>query len=228
MISDSFTFEDILIQPHNHSRVKSRSTVDTSVEIGGVKLDMPVISASMSLFDTYSPFSEKEETPYISFATAIAEAGGMHIFSRATYFWPRVMAANVVASSGLNVGAAVSLQEFLENQDMLENQNFVVSIDIANGAIIDDIDWRGEKPLIVGNFGNPSIGMTDRFKGNVILKLGIGSGNACSTRLVTGVGAPQAGLVYETARNTNFPLISDGGINTIGDFVKAIALGQIL
>lgn len=222
--TESFTFDDILIEPHAHSLVTSRSSVDTSVNLGGVILDMPVISASMSLFDTHSPF-ETSEAPYIQFAVAIAEAGGMHIISRSTPFWPRTVGANVVASQGLNVGVAVSLTEFFENKKYLEKQNYVVSIDIANGAIIGDINWEGEKPLIIGNFGNPAIGMAPRFTGNIILKLGIGSGNACSTRLVTGVGAPQAGLVYSTALNSNFPLISDGGVNKIADFVKAIALG---
>jgi len=47
MFLESFTFHDFLIQPSSYSRVKSRSEVDTSVQIGALKLKLPVISASM-------------------------------------------------------------------------------------------------------------------------------------------------------------------------------------
>lgn len=223
----SFTFNDFLIVPSSYSEVKSRTQVDTSVSFGDLHLKIPVISASMSVFDTSHPFYGLDKT-IPDFAIAIAEAGGMHIFSRSTSFESRLNAVNHVSSLGLNVGLAVGLDEFHEHRKTLEKLDAVVSIDIANGAIIDGIHWDSSFPLIVGNFANPSASMEERFTGNIILKMGIGGGSACSTRLVTGVGYPQAGLMHETSKNSNFPLISDGGISSVSDFVKAISLGSDL
>jgi IMP dehydrogenase len=237
MIHDTFSFDDILIKPASYSRVKSRNMVDTSMTLeGGISLDIPLISASMSLFDTISPYDE-EPKPYLGFAIAMAESGGMHIFSRGVSFDKRVDAVEEIRNMGLNVGIAVGIDEFLQNKYLLENLGVLVSIDIANGSIIESLVWRGEKPLVIGNFANelasqPIIDVDNfskkrRFEGNVILKYGIGNGSACSTRLMTGVGYPQAGLLY-SLKNSDYPIISDGGINTIGDFCKSIALGANL
>jgi len=237
MIHDTFSFDDILIKPAPFSRVRSRAMADTSIVIGGgVYLNVPLVSASMSLFDTVSPYDD-EPQPYLEFAIAMAEAGGMHIFSRGVSFDKRVGAVTEIRDMNLNVGIAVGLNEFLENKTLLEGLGVLVSIDIANGSIIDRIVWRGEKPLVVGNFANelidptynnsPNFSQKKRFEGNVILKYGIGNGSACSTRLATGVGYPQAGLLY-SIRNRDHLIISDGGINTVGEFCKAIALGADL
>lgn len=227
MIHETFSFEDILIKPVDSSRVRSRSMVDTSIDLyGGIHLEVPLLSASMSLFDTVSPYDD-EPKPYLGFAIALAEAGGMHIFSRAVNFKDRVRAVSEIRDMGLNVGIAVGVDEFWDNKELLEKLNVLVSIDIANGSIIDELFWRGEKPLVVGNFANEKVSFSKKFQGNVIIKYGIGNGSACSTRLATGVGYPQAGLLY-AVRDGNYPIISDGGINTIGEFCKAVALGADL
>lgn len=222
MIKESFTFNDILIQPSTYSRVTSRTRANTQTMLGQTLLRLPIISSSMSLFDTASPYDSK---PYLDFAVALAEAGGIHIFSRALSFEDRISSVKTLSKSRLPVGMAVSLQEFHDNRNELQKLRVPLSIDIANGAIIHSIHWPSPEPLILGNFANPRIGVTDRFTGNVILKLGVGNGSACSTRLATGVGYPQGGLVYETSRMSNFKIISDGGINSPADFCKAIALG---
>ena len=223
MFIDSFTFQDFLIQPKSRSRVKSRSQVDTSIKIGNLELNMPVVSASMSAFDTINPFSAEID---VNFAKALSNAGGMHILSRSATFSNRFDAVQKLIENDYKVGMAVSLSEFNENRYLLENTPAVISIDIANGAIIDDIEWESNWPLVVGNFATPSVTTeVQRFRGNVIIKLGVGSGSACSTRVVTGVGYPQAGLVYDASRVSKLPIISDGGVSSVSDFTKAIALG---
>jgi len=222
VFKQSFTFGDILIQPSTFSRVKSRSYVDTSRKIGNITLKIPVISASMSLFDTVSPY---DSTSYRDFARSIAKAGGIHIFSRALSFSDRIFSVYSLLSDGLHSGLAVSLEEFFSNKETLEKIDCLVSVDIANGAIIPELAWFGVNPLILGNFANPEITMTNRFKGDVVIKLGVGNGAACSTRIATGIGFPQAGLIYEASRNSNYKIISDGGISSVSDFTKALALG---
>lgn len=140
----------------------------------------------------------------------------------------RMRALEILGGGGVQIGMAVSLQEYKTYRNQLEKLPGLVSIDIANGAIIKNIDWHGKYPLVVGNFGNPGALLRQDLKGNLIYKFGIGSGSSCSTRLKTGVGAPQGWILSQVSpisSRLNKPIISDGGIKGTADFVKAIALG---
>lgn len=227
-MENTFSFDDILILPHFKSEVSTRSLVNTESQLYSFNLPMPVMSASMSAFDTVS--SQSRDISW-QFASSISDAGGMHIFSRSTLFEDRYDAASTLGTSGKNVGIAVSLDEFYTFREQLENISAFVSIDIANGAIIKDIDWQGQYPLIVGNYGNPRVLGRADLRGNLVYKFGIGGGSSCSTRLETGVGSPQGWLIYHASKKSDRysdghkPIISDGGIKSTADFVKAVALG---
>lgn len=220
-VTKAYTFDDLLIMPSVFSDVKSRKLVDTKTPVSLTRL--PIISASMAVFDTLEDGSLST-----TFAHAMAEAGGMHIFSRSNSLEDRIAGAmEVSAHWGDNtVGIAVGLEDFNSRRSLLETVPFTVSIDIANGALIDRVKWGGKHPLIIGNFANPIAPL--RGDVNVHYKMGIGGGAACTTRTKTGVGAPQAWLIGETYKNVtsdNDLIISDGGIRKPADFVKAIALG---
>ena len=224
-MEQTFSFDDVLIKPKPYSSVSSRKEVNTGIDIYNTRLSIPIISASMSAFDTLSP--DKKEISW-QFAGKLSELGGMHIFSRATKFFDRVEAARSLNAAKNNVGVAVSLDEFFQHRKLLEKQDFIVSIDIANGSIISDIHWDSETPLIIGNFGNPYVVTRSDLSGNLVFKFGIGSGASCSTRLKTGVGAPQGWLIHKVSKpasKRNVPVVSDGGVKTNADFSKAIALG---
>jgi len=218
-LNTPFTFDNILIEPKSKSRVKSRAMAKTTTSLYGIELPMPVISASMSLFDTF------HNDISTTFAQVMYTAGGLHIFSRGSPLKDRLDIAKTISGTGIEFGIAVSYQELLDNQTSLEDLDSFISIDIANGAILDEIIWQGRYPLILGNFGNPGAVQRTDFHGDIIYKLGIGSGAGCTTRIVTGVGAPQGWLVREAASRSARPIISDGGIKNPGDFVKALALG---
>lgn len=217
----AFTFDDILILPTERSPITSRRSVDTSTILYDLELPMPIISASMSAFDV-DPVGEIS----LEFAREMYKAGGLHIFSRRTPLDERMSAAKDLNDEGVEVGVAVSLSEFTLYRGMLEDSNMLISVDIANGAIIPEVpDWSGHYPLILGNFGTPDA--VARNDGNVVWKMGVGSGSGCSTRGVTGVGAPQAWLIDRTYTRleSGSYFISDGGIKSVGDFSKAMALG---
>lgn len=219
----AFTFDDISILPTDTSTIMSRQDVDTSTMLHDIEIPMPLISASMSVFDV------KDGAIYLDFARHMYHAGGLHIFSRRSSLYERTEVANELNEEGVEYGISVSLAEFLSMRHILEDLHCFVSIDIANGAILPDVsDWKGKYPLIVGNFGSPAA--IKKSGGYVIQKYGLGNGSACSTRLVTGVGVPQAWLLNEIEEHKGLlvnssPIISDGGINTVGDFCKALALG---
>jgi len=227
-MENTFSFDDILILPHFKSEVKSRSLVNTTSHLYSTELKIPAISASMSAFDTVSP--ESRDISW-QFASQMSEAGGMHIFSRSTLFDQRYEAAKTLGSTQHNVGIAVSLDEFEVYRSKLEELPAIVSIDIANGSILQNVDWQGQYPLVVGNYGNPRVLGRADLRGNLIYKFGIGGGSSCSTRLETGVGAPQGWLIYHASMKSDRysdghkPIISDGGVKSTADFVKAIALG---
>lgn len=233
---DTFTFDDILIKPVSFSAVKSRGHTDLSQTLQGRKFDIPILSASMSSLDTQET-SSRTNKPYTEFAEALHFEGGTHIFSRAIPFVERLQAAK-----DINGGIAVGHQEFEDHKDILQESGVMVSIDIANGAILpNNINWEGqEQPLIIGNFGNPEVISYRKFSANTMVKFGIGPSAVCSTREMTGVGAPQGWLISEADSirtdewrrgkrvASNITIVSDGGTKTPGDFVKALGLGADL
>ena len=183
----AFTFDDFLIAPSHTSQVLSRSLCATHKHLGEVVMDLPVMSASMSVFDTDDNGKLHEE-----FGEAMFVNGCIHVFSRGLSLDQRLQ---VVKNSPGKYGIAVSNKEFFENELLLESLDCLVSIDIANGAFLPDISrWEGKFPLMIGNFGNP-LALSRNFATNTLLKFGIGSGSACSTRIVTGVESTSVAFI---------------------------------
>jgi IMP dehydrogenase len=82
--------------------------------------------------------------------------------------------------------------------------------------------------LVVGNVGTAEAGKALARLGVDAVKVGIGPGSICTTRVIAGVGIPQLTAIYEVARGlegSGIPIIADGGIRYTGDIVKAIAAG---
>ncbi len=109
------------------------------------------------------------------------------------------------------------------------------SIDTAHGDsknVIETIKLLKSRfpkiPVIAGNVGTAEGAIHLADSGADVVKVGIGPGSICTTRVITGVGVPQAEAVYECAKaldGSNIPIIADGGIRYSGDAAKAIALG---
>jgi IMP dehydrogenase len=82
--------------------------------------------------------------------------------------------------------------------------------------------------IVVGNIATPEAAKFLADAGADGVKVGIGPGSICTTRVVAGVGVPQLTAIYDVAKalkGTNIPLIADGGLRYSGDIVKAIAAG---
>ncbi len=137
----------------------------------------------------------------------------------------------------LRVGAAIGATgDFLERaQEMAREKVDVLAIDTAHGhatRVMDAIRAVKQKlpemQLIAGNVATAE-GTRDLISLGVDgLKVGIGPGSICTTRIVTGAGVPQITAVTECARaaqGSGVPLIADGGIKFSGDITKAIAAG---
>ncbi len=137
----------------------------------------------------------------------------------------------------LLVGAAVGVTpDTLDRVDALVKAGVdVVTIDTAHGhskGVIDKLklvkSQFPELQVIVGNIATGAAATALAEAGADAVKVGIGPGSICTTRIIAGVGVPQLYAVYEVAKalkGTGVPLIADGGIKQTGDIAKAIAAG---
>ncbi len=138
----------------------------------------------------------------------------------------------------LLVGAAVGVgdKEGIERIRSLERAGVdVIVIDTAHGHSNNVIETlkKAKKlfpklPMIVGNIATAEAAKDLINEGADALKVGIGPGSICTTRIIAGVGVPQLHAiseVYKIAKRSNIPIISDGGIKYSGDVAKAIAFG---
>lgn len=137
----------------------------------------------------------------------------------------------------LRVGAAVGVTpDLVDRVEALKNAGVdVISIDTAHGhsrGVIEACKFIKTKfpelQLIVGNIATGEAAIALAEAGADAVKVGIGPGSICTTRIIAGVGVPQLSAVYEVAQaleGKNVPIIADGGIRFSGDIVKAIAAG---
>ncbi|MFY0608211.1 MAG: IMP dehydrogenase [Cyclobacteriaceae bacterium] len=137
----------------------------------------------------------------------------------------------------LRVGAAVGVTpDMIERIEALVKAGVdVVSIDTAHGHSKGVIDAAKnvkknfpDLELIVGNIATYEAALALAEAGADAVKVGVGPGSICTTRVVAGVGVPQLSAVYEAAkalRGKGIPIIADGGIRFSGDLVKALAGG---
>jgi IMP dehydrogenase len=137
----------------------------------------------------------------------------------------------------LRVAAAVGIaSNTLERMDALvQAQCDALVIDTAHGHSINVINILKEArkrypniDIVVGNIATPEAALDLVKYGADAVKVGIGPGSICTTRVIAGVGVPQLSAIFavaEALKGTNIPIIADGGIRYSGDIVKAIAAG---
>jgi IMP dehydrogenase len=134
----------------------------------------------------------------------------------------------------LRVGAAVGVFDFDRAQSLIEKAVDVLVVDSAHGhsanviETVKQLKQRWDIDVVAGNIATRE-GCSDLIRaGADAVKVGIGPGSICTTRVVSGVGVPQVTAIYEAAqaaKNAGIPVIADGGIRYSGDITKAIAAG---
>jgi IMP dehydrogenase len=134
----------------------------------------------------------------------------------------------------LRVGAAVGVHDLARAELLIEKGVDVLIVDSAHGhslnvmQTVGEIKKRWNIEVIAGNIatGEGCQALIDA--GADAVKVGIGPGSICTTRVVSGVGVPQITAIYEAAKVADkhkIPIIADGGIRYSGDVTKAIAAG---
>ncbi len=226
-LPEALTFDDVLLVPR-YSEVRTRRDVSLTARLSPKKdltLAPPFLSANM---DTVTG----EEM-----AQTMAEAGGLGVIHRFMTVEEQVAAVGRLKERGLVAGAAFGVKEgeLDRAEALLEAGVDVLVLDIAHGHSVRSLEtikaFRqrfSDAFLVAGNVATPE-GVFDLAEaGADTVKVGIGGGSVCSTRIVTGFGIPQMTTLFEcvgAADEAGVGLIADGGIRYSGDIVKALAAG---
>ena len=224
-IKEALTFDDVTLVP-KYSEILP-SEVDTSIKLTStLKLKTPLLSSAM---DTVTESK---------MAISIARAGGLGIIHRNLDIKNQIREIKKVKKQKLIVGAAVGAgpNEFKRAQAILKENLDMIVVDTAHGhtkkvsEIIKFIKKiKGKRTaLCAGNIATPEAARFLLKLGVDIIKVGIGPGSICTTRLVAGIGVPQLSAILSVRngiKNKKVKIISDGGIKYSGDLAKAFAAG---
>jgi IMP dehydrogenase len=219
----ALTFDDVLLKPRYAGFSRDEISLETQLT-PHVRLRLPVISAPM---DTVT---ESE------LAIALAKAGGVGIIHRNLTIAEQSTEVAKVKAVGLLVGAAVGSTSGYEKrvQELVAAGVDVLVVDSAHGhamkviTAVAYIKNHFDVDVIGGNVATSEGAKALITAGADALRVGMGPGAICSTRIVSGMGVPQLTAILDTvkvARHHNVAVIADGGISYSGDVTKALAAG---
>lgn len=223
----SLTYDDILIAPQ-YSTIVSRKDVDTSVKIGHITLRVPIISANMT-----SVISEE-------MCIALAKAGGIATIDQFREIADEHRLIQKVKKAKAPVAAAcgVTKDYKVRTKAIIQAGADILMYDTPHAHSLlayEAVSWcRKTYPKAVIGCGNVATAEGAKMlivAGVDIIKIGVGPGAGCITRVAAGVGIPQFSAVLECAKIAKIHkryVIADGGVKNSGAFAKAIAAGADL
>lgn len=217
------TFDDVLLIPGFADFSRSDISLTTKLT-KKITLELPLVSSPM---DTVTE---------ANLAITLARLGGIGILHRNLTITDQAAHVAKVKQEGLLVGAAVGASTGFEErvEALVGEKADVILVDSAHGyatAIISAIKWIKKNmavEVIAGNIATYDGAKALIEAGADGLRVGMGPGAICTTRIISGMGVPQITALQETvraSRDAGVPVIADGGIKYSGDIVKALAVG---
>ena len=224
-IKEALTFDDVTMAP-KYSEVLP-SEVNTTTQLSkNLSIKIPLLSSAM---DTVTESK---------MAIAMAKAGGIGVIHRNLDIKKQIDEIKKVKKKNLLVGAAVGAGplELRRAAAILKEKVDLIVVDTAHGhskkvaEIINVIKKNKTKKttLCAGNIATAEAAKFLIKLGVDIVKVGIGPGSICTTRLVAGIGVPQLSAILEVKKGIKrykTKIISDGGIKYSGDIAKALSAG---
>ena len=224
-IKEALTFDDVTLAP-NYSEILP-TDVNTSIILSkNITLKIPIISSAM---DTVTE---------AKMCIAIGKSGGIGVLHRNLSIKKQILEIRKVKSKGFKVGAAVgtSGKEKERAIRILDEKVDLIVVDTAHAhtkkvaEIIKLIKKNKSQKttLCAGNIATSEAAKYLIKLGVDIIKVGIGPGSICTTRLVAGIGVPQLSAIINVKNGigkSKTKLIADGGIKFSGDIAKALAAG---
>jgi IMP dehydrogenase len=239
-IREGLTFDDVLLVPQ-YSEVPSRSSVDISVNLGKLKFKHPVIPANM------------QTVTGEDMALAVIQSGGLAILHRFMDTKEQMTIARDTVHCFGNAHFAVSVG--VKEEDHRNVVRFfqedvrIFCVDVAHGDSKMSVDtvsfiknYAPDTYVIAGNVATGSGARRLWEAGADMIKVGVGPGSLCTTRIETGNGVPQLTALMDVqyvqrellardrsaGRQRAYPFISDGGIKNAGDIVKALCFADMV
>ena len=224
-IKEALTFDDVTLAP-SYSEILPSET-STSIKLSKyLSLKIPIMSSAM---DTVTE---------AKMAIAVGEKGGIGVIHRNLSVKKQIQEIRKTKSKNLLVGAAVGANsdEHKRAEQILKENLDLIVVDTAHAhskkvsnIIKKIIKIKPKKTaLCAGNIATKEAAKFLIKLGVDIIKVGIGPGSICTTRLVAGIGVPQLSAILNVRKglkNSRVSIIADGGIKFSGDIAKALAAG---
>lgn len=235
-LEESLTYSDVLIKPE-FSMVRSRKEVTLDHRFLGVLAGLPIISSNM------------DSVTGPEMAAALSQVGGLAALHRfqtidqnVDQFYASVdLAANSKNPTAYNkkpIGSfGIGDSEYERAMALFEAGCELLLLDVAHGAAIHVVEQYDRvrarvgdnAAIIVGNFDNAEslkafLWKVKSARKPDAIKVGVGNGGACTTRVVTGCGGGMITALLD-CKQVGIPLIADGGAKNSGDIAKALAAG---
>lgn len=222
-LSIALTYNDVLLKPNYSGFDRSDISLKTKIT-KNIAIDMPFVASPM---DTVTESL---------LAIKLAELGGVGIIHRNLTVPQQAKEVTTVKKAGQLVGAAVgSSPGYEERVEALVKAGVdIILVDSAHGyskKVIEATKYikkHYKVDVIAGSIATADGAKALIEAGADGLRVGMGPGAICSTRIVSGMGVPQLTALFDTAtvaKKYNVPIIADGGLINSGDVVKALAAG---
>lgn len=223
------TFNDVLILPGMSSYNAGEDNIKTTLKTKlskDISIDIPILSAPMP------------HLTEVEMAIALGKMGGIGFLHCFQDHSSQLNQAIAVKKAGVKVAVSVSDFSnigFTHVANLLKNKVDLICLETAHALNQDTIDFlkkiktkfpKSQVCVALVVTGSATKALIEA--GADSIRVGIGGGSHCTTRLVTGVGRPQLSAVldcYQVAKKYGIPIISDTGIQNPGDIAKAIAFG---
>jgi IMP dehydrogenase len=223
IIGHGYSYNDVLIVP-KYNKVFSRRDVSFKTKVTrNYELKIPIISANM---DTVCESK---------MAIAIGKLGGLGVIHRFMTIEDQCNEVKLVKKQKLIVAVAIGINDYeIRVPKLIKAGVNILVIDVAHGhskRAGKTLDWLKENypkvDIMVGNIATKDAAEYFLSKGADAIKIGVGPGSMCTTRIMTGAGVPQITAIMDVYEATQgkIPICADGGIRNPGDIVKAIGAG---
>lgn len=229
-VSEGYTYDDLYLVP-NYSEVKSRKDPSLKTSLSdNLEFDVPIMSSNMATI------SEHE---MIKGMMSIGATGSLHRFLSPEAILEQVKTIVDNGSNKFGISIGVNgyqpILNILEKNDLISKIGYIV-IDVAHGHhvymknTIHDLRsvYGNDLCVVAGNICTERGAIDLAEWGANVIRVGIGPGRVCKTRVVTGFGYPQLSAVnnvYKSLMGSGVKIIADGGIRSSGDIVKSLAAG---
>jgi IMP dehydrogenase len=223
-MKEALSYDDVLLVP-KFSAIESRSTISLKSDLDScLQFETPIIASPM---DTVSGYQ---------MAKKLSQLGGVAVIHRYNSIDEQADIVRAIKNDGERVGAAIGTTgDFMERVAALKRSGVdFVCIDVAHGhhklvheAIKNIRELYGPAfHIMAGNVATAEGFEALQNWGADSIRVGVGGGSICSTRIQTGHGVPNLTAIMECAKVAHrATLIADGGIKNAGDIVKALAAG---